>query len=104
MAEQRKNAPINGTDSETVAKMVDFQITGFCDHMRMRDYWRRLLAGDNDPDVIAEGLCRALSGGRYIKGPARQVTINLNIQSAADPQALAAALATHVEQAVATHG
>lgn len=104
MAEQRKNAPINGTDSETVAKMVGFQITGFCDRTRMRDYWCRLLAGDNDPEVIAEGLCRALSGGQYIEGPARNVTINFNVQSAAEPQALAAALAADVEKVVARHG
>ncbi|MGY3286273.1 hypothetical protein ACVW05_003899 [Pseudomonas fulva] len=83
--------------------MVDHQITGQFDQYRMRDYWCRLLAGDNEPEVIAEGLCRALSGGRYVKGPARNVTINLNIQSAANPQALATTLAVEVEKAVAKH-
>ncbi|MFR0674639.1 hypothetical protein ACLUUI_14450 [Enterobacterales bacterium AW_CKDN230030176-1A_HGKHYDSX7] len=104
MADSKKRAPINGVHSEMVATMVDHQITGLFDRVRMHEFWRRLLAGDNDPEVIAEGLCRALSGGRYIEGPARTVTINLNIQSTANPEALAAALTTQVEQAVATHG
>lgn len=104
MADSKTRGPINGVDSETVATMVARQVTGEFDQYRMRDYWRRLLAGDNEPEVIAEGLCRALSGGRYIEGPARSVTINLNIQSAAKPQALAAALAVEVEKAVAKHG
>lgn len=104
MADSKKLGPINGTDSETVTKMVEFQITGYCDHFRMRDYWRRLLAGDNDPEVIAEGLCQALSGGHYIKGPARNVTINITVQGDPNPQALAVALADEVERAVAKHG
>lgn len=104
MANSKTRGPINGVDSETVATMVARQIAGEFDQYRMLDYWRRLLAGDNEPEVIAMGLCRALSGGRYIEGPARNVTINLNIQSAAKPQALAAALAVEVEKAVAKHG
>jgi hypothetical protein len=97
MADSKTRGPINGVDSETVATMVDHQITGQFDQHRMRNFWRRLLAGDNDPEVIADGLCRALSSGHYIQAPARHVTVNLAVQGSVDAEALVA----EVRQALA---
>lgn len=41
--------PINGMGSLMLAQIVQRQITQSYDAHRMRDFWRRLFAGDNDP-------------------------------------------------------
>lgn len=97
MAEENMQASINGVDRHLIAKMVDNQVTRFADHFRMLQFWRRLLAGDNDPEEIAHGLCQALSSGRYVKAPdaAGSVTNNITIHlpQGADVGSLADALA-----------
>ncbi|WP_448196698.1 hypothetical protein [Pseudomonas putida] len=81
---------INGAHRSLVEKMVDHGITGFCDHYRMLSFWRRLLAGENDPEEIAQGLAMALRPGRYIPnpGPGRNMSVTLNISGPLDAQAL----------------
>lgn len=100
MAEQDPLAPINGTDRHMVEKMVGFGITGFADHFRMLSYWRRLLAGDNDPEEIAQGLATALMPGRYIPTPrpTRAPAITINVTGNLDPDALASAIKSAVER------
>lgn len=103
MAEQDPKAPINGTDRHMVEKMVGYGITGFADHFRMLSYWRRLLAGENDPEEIAQGLAMALMSGRYIPTPrpTRAPAITINVPGNLDPEALASAIKSAVEQAFA---
>jgi hypothetical protein len=102
MSEQNLQAPINGTDRYRVEKMVDYGITGFADHFRMLSYWRRLLAGENDPEEIAQGLAMALRPGRYIPTPRppRLPAITINVTGHLDPDALANAIKSAVGQAL----
>lgn len=94
MAEGKPQEPISGVDRCQVLKMVDNAVTGFCDHFRMLQYWQRLLAGENDPEEIAQGLAMALSPRRYMKnpGPVRGVAITLNIMGNAEPEVVAGAI------------
>lgn len=103
MAEQDPQAPISGTDRHMVEKMVGYGITGVADHFRMLSYWRRLLAGDNDPEEIAQGLAMALMSGRYIPAPRpiRAPAITINVSGNLDPEALASAFKSAFEQALA---
>ncbi|ATR83777.1 hypothetical protein CS390_15125 [Pseudomonas sp. HLS-6] len=81
MAEKDELGPVNGFDRHQVRKMIDNQVTQHFDHYRMLSFWRRLLAGENDPEEIAKGICMALSGGRYIKKPDTRVINNVTIQA-----------------------
>ena len=94
MSEKDPLPPINGADRNLVEKMVGYGITGTSDHFRMLSFWRRLLAGDNDPEEIAQGLARALRPGLYIPnpGPGRSMAVTINISGSPDAQALADAL------------
>lgn len=94
MAEQDLQAPIDGTDRHMVEKMVGYGITGVADHFRMLSYWRRLLAGENDPEEIAQGLAMALRSQRYIPrpDPIRAPAITINVSGNLDPEALASAI------------
>ncbi|MNM97592.1 hypothetical protein D3C81_1101000 [compost metagenome] len=94
MSEKDPLPPINGADRDVVRKMVEYSITGFADHIRMLSFWRRLLAGDNDPEEIAQGLVMALQSGRYIRdpGPGRSMAVTINTSGNPDAQALADAL------------
>ncbi|AZC37106.1 hypothetical protein [Pseudomonas chlororaphis] len=94
MSEKDPLPPINGAHRSVVEKMVDHGLTGFADHIRMLSFWRRLLAGDNDPEEIAQGLAMALRSGRYIPnpGPGRSMAVTINISGNPDAQALADAL------------
>ena len=96
MAEQDPLPPMNGMDQFQIDKMIDRQIERFYDHARMLSFWRRLLAGDNDPEEIAKGICTALSAGRYERIAAKKgaVTINISVSGDANPQAFADALAS----------
>ncbi|MFB1634145.1 hypothetical protein [Pseudomonas sp. AP-1] len=94
MSEKDPLPPINGADRRLVEKMVERGINGAADHLRMLSFWRRLLAGDNDPEEIVQGLAMALQSGRYIRnpGPGRSMTVTINISGSPDAQALADAL------------
>lgn len=94
MAEKEPLQPINGADQALVMKMVDLAIEGVCDHYRMLQFWRRLLAGGNDPEEIARGLAMALAPSRFIRnpGPGRNVAINLTVTGNADAEAVAASV------------
>lgn len=94
MSEKDPLPPINGADRNLVEKMVGYGITGTSDHFRMLSFWRRLLAGDNDLEEIAQGLALALRPGRYIPnpGPGRSMAVTINISGSPDAQALADAL------------
>lgn len=94
MSEQDPLPLINGADRYLIDKVVKNGITGFYDGFRMLSFWRRLLAGDNDPEEIAQGLVLALSNGRYIPkpDPVRCMAVTVNISGAADPVALAGAI------------
>lgn len=94
MAEQNPQEPINGIDRYRIEKMVGYSITGFADHLRMLSFWKRLLAGENDPEEIAQGLALALCPQRYIPKPkpGHGVSITINIAGDADPQALSGAI------------
>lgn len=63
----RKNGPINGVHSSTVAHVLSGQIEQTYDRLRAHDFWVRLIAGDNDPKEIADGICQALGGGYYVR-------------------------------------
>jgi hypothetical protein len=78
--------PINGADRFLISKMVGYQVTQFADNARMLQFWQRLFAGENDPEEIAQGLCLALSGGRYVPKPraAMGMTVNLTISASGD--------------------
>lgn len=99
-----ESGPVDGVDRFFVSKMLDSQITQTYDHCRMLQLWRRVLAGENDPEEIAQGLCLALSGGRYVprSKPVSGMTVNLsiNLNRDANPDQISAAvvsaLHTHV--------
>lgn len=105
MAESNAQEPINGFDRLQIEKMINHQITRFADYARMQSFWRRLLAGDNDPEEIVQGLCMALSTGRYIVNPGAGVVHNItfNIAGDADPVAMASALKAAFDGAARTH-
>ncbi|QGW77757.1 hypothetical protein GPJ81_14030 [Pseudomonas alkylphenolica] len=89
----RAKGPINGVDSAMVEHMVCGQIEQRYDALRMRQFWKRLIAGDNDPDQVADGICRALSGGHYVrKEPAVVSNISVQVFGEASPEGLAQAL------------
>lgn len=94
MAEQNPQDPINGIDRYRIEKMVEFGITGFADHLRMLSFWRRLLAGENDPEEITQGLALALCPQRYIPKPkpGQGVSITINIGGDVGPEALSGAI------------
>ena len=69
MAEKDELGLINGFDRHQVFRVIDDQVN------------QRLLAGENDPEEIAKGICMALSGGRYIKKPDTRVINNVTIQA-----------------------
>ena len=103
MAEQDPQAPINGADRHAVEKMVGFGIAGVADSFRMLSYWRRLLAGENDPEEIAQGLVMALGSQRYIPKPNPIVApaVTINVSGNLDPEALASTIKSAVERAFA---
>ena len=77
---EKRQGPINGADSSMIEHMVCGQIEQRYDELRMRQFWTRLFAGDNDPKAMAEGLCRALSGGHYVRkeaAPANNLTVQV---------------------------
>lgn len=96
MAEQDPLPLINGMDQFQISKVIEHQIARFYDHARMLSFWQRLLAGDNDPEEIAKGICNVLSTGRYERIAPKKgaVTVNISVSGDANPQALADALAT----------
>ena len=81
MAEKDELGLINGFDRHQVFRVIDDQVNQHYDHCRMLSFWKRLLAGENDPEEIAKGICMALSGGRYIKKPDTRVINNVTIQA-----------------------
>lgn len=89
--------PINGIDSGQVEHMVCGQIEQRFDSLRMRQFWARVFAGDNDPAQIAEGLCRALSGGHYVR---REQASVLNVSVTVPPGVSPADVAQAVKAAV----
>ncbi len=94
MSEKDPLPPIDGVHRSLVEQMVGHSITGFADYARMLSFWRRLLAGANDPEEIAQGLAMALRPGRYIPnpGPGRGMAITINISGTSDPAVLAETL------------
>ena len=89
----RAKGPINGVDSATVEQMVCGQIEQRYDALRMRQFWRRLIAGENDPEQVADGICRALSGGHYVpKEPTAVSNISVQVFGEASPEGIAKAL------------
>lgn len=99
MSEKDPLPLINGVHRSLVEKMVNCSITGFADHARMLSFWRRLLAGDNDPEEIVQGLAMALRPARYIPnpGPGRGMAITINISGNPEPAVLADALKSAFE-------
>lgn len=97
--------PIDGTNRHQVRKMIELQITQYADHFRMVQYWRRLLAGENDVEEIVQGICMALSGGRYIEKPHPRpgVTLHLtvNVNGAADAEQVGAAIGKAIHTVIA---
>ncbi|KJK17162.1 hypothetical protein [Pseudomonas sp. 2(2015)] len=94
---EKRQGPINGADSSMIEHMVCGQIEQRYDELRMRQFWTRLFAGDNDPKAMAEGLCRALSGGHYVRKEAGLVS-NLTVQmfGTATPEEVAKAVRASV--------
>lgn len=79
----------------TVAKLIEYQIHQVFDRTRMREAWERVFAS-GEPAELAEGMCMALSGGRFSREPRPVVTmapqITINVSGDVDPEALANAL------------
>lgn len=94
MAEKESLPPINDADRMLVFRMVDNAVDGTCDHYRMLQFWRRLLAGTNDPEEIAQGLTMALTPRRLIRnpGPGRNTVVNVTVTGDADPEAVSASI------------
>lgn len=85
--------PINGMGSLMLAQIVQRQITQSYDAHRMRDFWRRLFAGDNDPHVLAEGMVMALSGGQFVPQQwSRGTVINISVPADASAEQVARAV------------
>ncbi|GAB7533657.1 hypothetical protein PS3A_60730 [Pseudomonas sp. 3A(2025)] len=85
--------PIDGMGSLMLAQIVQRQITQSYDAHRMRDFWRRLFTGDNDPDVMAEGMVMALSGGQFVPHQwAKGTVINVAVHGEATAEQVANAL------------
>ena len=100
--------PATPADRFTVAKLIEGQIDQAYDRYRMKQVWERVLA-NCDPAEFAEGMCMALSHGRFSRIPLDttlrspfQVTIN--VTGNADPEALASALKGAFAEAVTGHG
>lgn len=88
-----KLGPISGLDRFEIDKMVGLQISQRFDEPRMRCFWERLFAGDNDPKELAAGLCLALSNGRYVrKRDAGVMNINVQVFGEASPEDIAKAV------------
>lgn len=100
---EQQLGPINGADSQLVAKMVDYHITRQFDEVRMRQFWKRLFSGENDPKVLADGICQALGFGRYVhKSQAEQnITMNLNFAKDTNAEQIAAAITAQLQRAEA---
>lgn len=89
----RAKQPINGVESGTVEHMVCGQIEQTYDRYRAHDFWMRLIAGDNDPRQVADGICRALSGGHYVRKEAAQIcALTIHVDADADPKVIAQAV------------
>lgn len=87
-----RKGPLNGVDRTTLAQMVQAQLSQSFDAYRMREFWRRLFAGDNDPEEMAEGMCLALSGGQYVERDKEGMVLNITINGSGDPEQIAAAV------------
>ncbi|MNJ24272.1 hypothetical protein D3C77_186840 [compost metagenome] len=90
MIETIELGPISGFDRVQILRMVDRQVSQEFDYYRMLSFWKRLMAGDNDPEEIAQGFCLALSGGRYVRKEnacIRNVTVQ--VFGAVDPEEIA---------------
>lgn len=98
----KAKGPINGATSGMVENMVCGQIEQRYDAVRMRQFWKRLIAGENDPEQVADGICRALSGGHYVPKVAAQVC-NITVQVTGDacPNAVAKSVAAGLGRALA---
>jgi|GEM_PF-1784073 len=94
MSEKDPLPPINGADRHLIMSMVDKSLAGYADHFRMLSFWRRLLAGENDPEEIAQGLALALGVGRYVRAPepAKALAVKINVSGVIGPDALADAI------------
>ncbi|KJK05311.1 hypothetical protein [Pseudomonas tussilaginis] len=87
---EKRQGPINDADSALIEQMVCGQIEQTYDVYRMQKFWARLFAGDNDPKAMAAGMCRALSGGHYVRKEAAGVcNISIQVFGEVNPEGIA---------------
>ncbi|MDD2059143.1 hypothetical protein NPS58_17100 [Pseudomonas putida] len=85
--------PISGFDRFQISNMVDRQISQEFDYHRMLSFWKRLMAGDNEPEEIAQGLCIALSLGRYVRKEGAGIrNVSIQVFGEVDPKEIAKAV------------
>lgn len=96
MSESLKE-PIEFMEHVEIRGMIDKQVKQEFDYYRMKQFWMRLLKGGTPPETIAEGLCMALSGGRYElrTKPVTQV-VNVYVSGVVDPEQLSSIIAKSV--------
>lgn len=96
--------PATPADRFTVAKLIELQIDQVYDTPRMMKAWERTLA-TCAPVEFAAGMCMALSGGQFTRGPQKTVApqFTFNISGNVDAQALADAFKAAFEAHVTGH-
>lgn len=88
-----RKGPINGFEHYNLTQIVDMHITGAIDSHRAKDFWRRLFAGDNDPEEMAKGMVSALGYGRYVpRSESKAVVVNITVNGDVPPERIAEAV------------